>query len=644
MFRNQPIKRKLMTVILLTSGVVLLLACGAFLTYELLTFRQTMVRNLSTLAQVVAANSTAAVAFDNRTDATEVLSALSAERHIVAAGLYDNTGTLFAKYPDTAPDDGWPARLERDGYQFARTHLVLQEPVVNANRRLGTLVLKSDLGAMYERLSLYGGLVVVVMVLTFLVAFPLSNRLQRHISLPVLALADTAKAVSEGKDYSVRAARFGDDELGQLADAFNDMLAQIQGQDTALRQREEHLHREVAERQRAQEEIRAVNAGLERRVEERTAALSKSEARYRALFDSMDEGYCIIEMIFDEQERPVDYRFLEVNPSFEKQTGLRDAVGKRMRELAPLHEEYWFEMYGRIAVVGEAAHFQNHAEQLHRWYDVYAYRFGEPKNRQVAILFSDITERKAAEAKITQLNAELQQRAATLEVANKELESFSYSVSHDLRAPLRHVHGYVEMLQRATDGQLSEQAQRYLNTITEASVEMGQLIDDLLAFSRMGRTEMRESRVDVGVLVQETIRDLDMATTGRNIVWQTAPLPAVLGDPSLLKQVLANLVGNAVKYSRMRDPARIEIGCAGEEDGRVILFVRDNGAGFDMQYAHKLFGVFQRLHRAEEFEGTGIGLATVRRIVTRHGGRVWAEGAVDKGATFYFTLKRSASA
>ena len=403
--------------------------------------------------------------------------------------------------------------------------------------------------------------------------------------------------------------------------------------------------RDITERKEAaEEEIRRLNGDLERRVQERTAALRESEARYRALFDSIDEGYCIIEMIFDEQGKPVDYRFLEVNPSFEKQTGLVDAVGKRMRELAPQHEEHWFETYGRIAVAGEAARFQNHAESLHRWYDVYAYRFGEPKNRQVAILFSDITERKAAEAKITQLNAELQQRAAQLNEANKELESFSYSVAHDLRAPLRHVHGYVEMLQRASDGQLSAQAQRYLKTIAEASEEMGQLIDDLLAFSRMGRTEMKESSVCLDEVVQDTIRGVEMATTGRNIVWETAPLPAVLGDPSLLKQVLANLIGNAVKYSRMRDPARIEIGCAGEEDGRIILFVRDNGAGFDMQYAHKLFGVFQRLHRAEEFEGTGIGLATVRRIVTRHGGRVWAEGAVDEGATFYFTLKRSASA
>jgi PAS domain S-box-containing protein len=236
------------------------------------------------------------------------------------------------------------------------------------------------------------------------------------------------------------------------------------------------------------------------------------------------------------------------------------------------------------------------------------------------------------------------EHAKELTVLNQELEAFSYSVSHDLRAPLRHIHGYVEMLQRATRGQLSEKSTHYLNTIADASVEMGQLIDDLLAFSRVGRTELRVAPVDLDDLVRSVLRGLEMATAGRSIVWQVAALPSVMGDASLLKLVFANLVDNAVKYSRMRDPATIAIGCAGEESGRIVLFVRDDGVGFDMQYVHKLFGVFQRLHRAEEFEGTGIGLATVRRIVARHGGRVWAEGAIDKGATFHFTLQPSPSA
>jgi PAS domain S-box-containing protein len=259
----------------------------------------------------------------------------------------------------------------------------------------------------------------------------------------------------------------------------------------------------------------------------------------------------------------------------------------------------------------------------------------------------DMTELKRFEHTLQQNEIQRERdaaHAAELAVVNQELEAFSYSVSHDLRAPLRHIHGYVEMLQRATDGQLSEKATHYLKTITDASEEMGQLIDDLLAFSRVGRAEIRNTSVQLDELVQDVIRSLEMATKGRSIVWQIASLPPVVGDAPLLKQVLTNLIDNAVKYSRLRDPATIEIGCSDKEAGRVVLFVRDNGVGFDMQYANKLFGVFQRLHRPEEFEGTGIGLATVRRIVARHGGRVWAQGAINEGATFYFTLERSPSA
>jgi PAS domain S-box-containing protein len=256
---------------------------------------------------------------------------------------------------------------------------------------------------------------------------------------------------------------------------------------------------------------------------------------------------------------------------------------------------------------------------------------------------TDVDELKQAEEKVRLSNAELEQRViertAKLRSANEELEAFSYSVSHDLRAPLRHVHGYVEMLAQEAGDKLSEEGRRYLKVITDASIEMGELIDDLLAFSRMGRAEMRETSVELDALVQKTLRGLEATTSGRNIVWRIPPLPVVQADPAMLKQVFANLLGNAVKYTRPRDPAQVELGCAGEEDGRIILFVRDNGVGFDPQYAHKLFGVFQRLHRADEFEGTGIGLANVRRIIARHGGRTWAESKVNEGATFYFTLK-----
>ena len=254
----------------------------------------------------------------------------------------------------------------------------------------------------------------------------------------------------------------------------------------------------------------------------------------------------------------------------------------------------------------------------------------------------DMTELKRYEHALQQ-NEIQRERDAThameLAVVNQELEAFSYSVSHDLRAPLRHIHGYVEMLRGATDGQLSDKAKHYLATIADASVEMGDLIDDLLAFSRVGRSELHSSTVNLGELVGDVIRGLEMAINNRPIAWQIDALPMVVGDAPLLKQVLTNLIDNAIKYTRTRDPATIEIGCAGNEAGRAVIFVRDNGVGFDMQYAHKLFGVFQRLHRVEDFEGTGIGLATVRRIVGRHGGRVWAEGALNSGATFYFTLE-----
>ena len=256
----------------------------------------------------------------------------------------------------------------------------------------------------------------------------------------------------------------------------------------------------------------------------------------------------------------------------------------------------------------------------------------------------ELEERKRREDEIRNLNQELAKQATELETSNKELESFAYSVSHDLRAPLRHVVGFSELLQRQAASSLDDKSRRYVHTITESAKRMGNLIDDLLGFSRIGRAETRKTVVNLEQLVREVIAELGQETSGRDIAWKIGALPMCYGDRSMLKLALANLVSNAVKFTRMRTSAEIEIGCADSRQNETEVFIRDNGAGFDMQYANKLFGVFQRLHRSEEFEGTGIGLATTQRIIHRHGGEIRAEGEVDRGTTFYFSLPKAQDA
>jgi light-regulated signal transduction histidine kinase (bacteriophytochrome) len=235
------------------------------------------------------------------------------------------------------------------------------------------------------------------------------------------------------------------------------------------------------------------------------------------------------------------------------------------------------------------------------------------------------------------LDQRVHERTAELEAANQELEAFSYSVSHDLRAPLRHIQGFSEVLVESIGPTLSEEDKDCLDSIVRSVGEMDHLINDLLAFSQMSRAEMQRIQIDLPNFLEKIIEGLQPETQGRNIVWKKGPLPVVHADPPLLRQVFSNLLLNAIKYTRPRDPAEIEIGSMSEA-GETVIFIRDNGVGFNMEYAAKLFGVFQRLHRKEEFEGTGIGLANVRRIIARHGGRTWAEGKLGEGATFYFSL------
>jgi PAS domain S-box-containing protein len=264
----------------------------------------------------------------------------------------------------------------------------------------------------------------------------------------------------------------------------------------------------------------------------------------------------------------------------------------------------------------------------------------DERGHPVAILETnnDVSDRKRREEEIRKLNDELRKRTTDLEASNKELEAFAYSVSHDLRAPIRHIAGFAELLQKNSSSALDEKSHRYMITILESAQRMGTLIDDLLAFSRIGRAETRETTVNLDLLVKEALGEVQQDIKGRNIAWTIGALPDLYGDRSMLRLALVNLISNAVKFTRTRPQAEIEIGCLEQNKDEVVVFIRDNGVGFDMKYVDKLFGVFRRLHSAQDFEGTGIGLATVQRIIHRHGGRVWAEGSVDRGATFFLSV------
>ena len=421
----------------------------------------------------------------------------------------------------------------------------------------------------------------------------------RGVARPIRRLHEGTEIISSG-NLGYKVGTPAPDEVGQLARAFDKMTEALAGQ---------------------------------------MGVLQESEERYRLALDNMLEGCQLIGF---------DWRFLYVNEAVARH-------GRQTREALLGHTI--MELYPGIENTSVFAVFRRCMDERisQRMENEFTFPDGSrgcfelsirPVPEGIFIVSIEITERRQAEEEIRALNADLERRVAErttqLEAANKELESFSYSVSHDLRSPLRAIDGYSQILGEDYTGKLDNEGQRLLGVIRESTQKMGALIDDLLTFSKLGRQPIAAIEIDMNALIQEVLREPQVGGARRPSQITAANLPAARGDRALLKQVWINLLSNAIKFAGKKDEPHIEV--SGHNDGADNIYgVKDNGVGFDMRYYNKLFGVFQRLHGADQFPGTGVGLAIVQRVVTRHGGRVWAEGKINEGATFYFALPKGES-
>ena len=613
-FRDFPIQRKLMLVIALCSLIALLLAGAAFLVNDWLLFRQNGRNNLTTIAEILASNSTAALTFNDDNAAVETLKNLSVKPSVRASSLYSKNGRLFAKYirnginvevPRTAP-----AKI---GSLLERNQQTIILPVMLHNERIGTIWLQSDLQDIYASLVRGGAIVSLIMLLSFFFAVFISSKLQRVISKPILDLANTANIFSNKKDYSLRAEKYGEDEIGQLTDAFNQMLIEIQRQNTVLQN---------------------VNEELQKQVEERTRKIREDQI----FLDSIIEN--IPNMIFIKEAG--ELRFIRLNRAGEDLLGYSkaDLKGKSDYDFFPKTEADFFTAKDRevlarrkaLDIPEESIHTKKGVRFLHtKKVPIYS-QDGKPQ--YLLGISEDITEKKLAQEEILQKTEQLIRSKTEIE----QLELFAFATTHDLQEPLRKIMLYTDLLATQGTQVLDKKMKESLDRIRAGADRMHNMMIQLRELSRIGTGGGSFEAIEVNPIVREVLGDLELRIAETQAHITAEGLPVISADKTQMYQLFHNLIGNAIKFRRPDEPPRVRISSRPLEGGFTEITVEDNGIGFDEKYLDRIFKPFQRLHRQEEYEGSGMGLTICQKIVLRHGATISAKSLPEKGSSFIICL------
>lgn len=613
-----------MRLVLIITTVVLLLSCAGFFTYEFISFRQSSKERLATLAEVIAANSTATLKFDDSKNATEILYALSAEKHITAAAIYDKNGSLFARFPADVPKYNLPFNPGKDGFDYVNDHLQGFSPIMQDKNRLGTVYLQSDMRAIYQRFERYGLIAFLVFAVSVLVAYILSRKLQKKISEPILALAETVGTISGHHDYTVRAKKYNDDdEMGVLTNAFNRMLSEIERQNL---------------------EITSFNHELELKVKERTNELEKANVELKLKSDfeeTIIKSSVEVIAVFDQE-----YRYVTLNKYGKKVFGVegKEVIGKNILELFPqIRSSFMYLHLQQAFKTGEIILDKNYRSYVSdRVFENFFIPLFDQKGivYQVLVIGHDITEISKTHEKLKELNNEL-------EKSNLDLEQFAFVASHDLQEPLRKIRTFSQLLQKKIDDK--DAIKFYSSKIITSAERMTDLIKAVLNYSRLSSAKGEFEEVDLNQVIENIKTDLELTIAEKEASFKVDTLPVIYGNTLQLNQLFQNLISNSLKFSKRKPEILISSAITDKipnktsetfhrNESFVELIFKDNGIGFDQQYADKIFNVFQRLHSKQEYPGTGIGLALCKKIVENHFGAIRVASIPEEGTEFVISL------